>query len=62
MNKLRQDILILNLRKKVNKFYDSLDCLNKYKFVFQKEKRELANILPGLHFYGMIILVKKRNA
>ena len=31
------------------------------KFIFTKrKKRELANIQPSLHFYGMIILVKKK--
>ena len=30
-------------------------------FFDKKKKRKLANIQPRLHFYGMIILVKKKG-
>ena len=39
---------------------DSLAHLCKCKFVFCQKDKNLANIQPSLHFYGMIILVKTK--
>ena len=52
-HKLKKYDSILNHRKKVNK-YDSLNRL--YNRFFKKKEN-----LPSLHFYGMIILVKKEG-